>query len=117
MIVTFWCICGADGPQDAKFYDGAVGYEAIICKKCGRMYDHAGEHPADEFSCNFVGITMAQAKEKADFILLAVKNYQRLKSVAILTSGNLRDLADNCRSHSDRSAIRQLAEMLYDATQ
>lgn len=116
MIVTFTCVCGANKPEDAKYYDGAVGYEAIICKKCGRMYDHAGEHPADEFSCHFAGITQEQAAEKAAFVTTAVNNYTKMRSAMLLTVGNLRDLANSMRSHDERSAVRQLADRLENAT-
>ena len=77
-IITFTCVCGADKPGDAKYYDGAVGYEAVVCRKCGRMYDHLGEHAADEFSCHFVGITQEQAAEKAAFVIEAVRNYPKI---------------------------------------
>lgn len=38
-----------------KYYDGAVGYEAIICTKCGAYSDHNGEHEIDEFSFMQIG--------------------------------------------------------------
>ena len=40
----------------AKEYDGALGYEALVCKVCGRYYDHTGKHEADDWSKRFVGI-------------------------------------------------------------
>lgn len=48
--------CKADKPQDAKFYDGSLGYEAIVCRKCGTFADHNGWHPADEWSKEFANI-------------------------------------------------------------
>jgi hypothetical protein len=48
--------CKADKPKDAKFYDGSLGYEAIVCRKCGTFADHNGWHPADEWSKHFVNI-------------------------------------------------------------
>ena len=137
-VVKFFCICGADKPQDCKYYDGAVGYEALICKRCGRMYDHLGEHPADDFSCHFVGITQEQAAKystealmaerkalielvNADadkkLVIEAVAKSQKLIDTMRLTSGNLRDLAATLgRGHDSYSAIQQLADRLYNAT-
>jgi len=40
--------CGASEISDFREYDGCLGYEAIICKKCGYIYDHSGAHPPDE---------------------------------------------------------------------
>jgi hypothetical protein len=31
MIIAFKCNCGNTDPKKAKFYDGSLGYEAIIC--------------------------------------------------------------------------------------
>lgn len=39
-----------------KFYDGSLGYEAVVCKDCGTYWDHEGEHAADEWSRGFVGV-------------------------------------------------------------
>lgn len=46
--------CGNDKVKDYAQYDGCLGYEAIICKKCGYLYDHTGSHKPDEFSLSFV---------------------------------------------------------------
>mgnify|MGYP006966086765 FL=1 len=59
MITKFSCSCGNTDPQKAKAYDGCLGYEALICKCCGRYYDYAGEHPADDWSKQFVKIPAA----------------------------------------------------------
>ena len=61
MIVSFNCTCGNNDPKKAKFYDGALGYEAIVCKVCGRVYDFDLEgkprtNEADGWSRNFVGL-------------------------------------------------------------
>jgi transcription initiation factor TFIIIB Brf1 subunit/transcription initiation factor TFIIB len=40
--------CGASEVSDFREYDGCLGYEAIICKKCGYIYDHSGAHSPDE---------------------------------------------------------------------
>jgi hypothetical protein len=34
-------------PNKTKAYDGALGYEAVICLKCGRYYDQEGIHEAE----------------------------------------------------------------------
>jgi len=44
MITKFTCKCGNHDPTKAKEYDGMLGYEAIICLKCGRVHDHEGVH-------------------------------------------------------------------------
>ena len=42
------CInCGADKVEDFKEYNGMLGYEAIICRKCGFIYDQSGIHEPD----------------------------------------------------------------------
>lgn len=57
MILKFHCKCGANSADDAIHYDGHVGYEAVICKKCGHYYDHEGVHEPDDFSLSIAGIT------------------------------------------------------------
>lgn len=59
MITKFTCSCGNTNPEKAKSYDGALGYEVIVCTCCGRYYDHTGEHPADDWSKQFVNILTA----------------------------------------------------------
>lgn len=54
MITKFDCTCGNTDPRKAKYYDGALGYEAIVCTVCGRYSDHTGEHPADDWSKTFI---------------------------------------------------------------
>lgn len=55
-IVEFSCVCGASSPSEAKYYEGCLGYECIVCRRCGRIFDHEGEHEADEFSRLYVGL-------------------------------------------------------------
>jgi hypothetical protein len=57
MILTFHCNCGANNPKDAVYYDGTLGYEALICKKCGWYCDHTGAHPPTDESLKMAGIT------------------------------------------------------------
>ena len=47
MITKFNCKCGNSDPGKAKEYDGALGYEAVICLNCGRYYDQEGGHEAE----------------------------------------------------------------------
>ena len=44
MLTKFKCQCGNADKKQAKEYHGVLGYEAIICLKCGRYYDQAGAH-------------------------------------------------------------------------
>lgn len=46
--------CGADKPSDYTEYDGMLGYEAIICKRCGWIYDQNGNYPTDDWSKTFI---------------------------------------------------------------
>jgi DNA-directed RNA polymerase subunit RPC12/RpoP len=63
MMMSFKCsVCGADRADDAKEYDGMLGYEAIVCKRCGTMYDHSGQQEADEWTFNFVGLKKMKEK-------------------------------------------------------
>jgi len=41
--------CGADKISDFKEYDGMLGYEAIVCKKCNWVYDETGAHSPKEW--------------------------------------------------------------------
>lgn len=41
--ITKPCKCGANKPEYFKEYDGALGYEAIICSVCGSYSDHDSE--------------------------------------------------------------------------
>ena len=54
MVVSFNCKCGNTDPQKVKEYHGWVGYEALICRCCGRYSDHQGSSEPDEFSKQFV---------------------------------------------------------------
>lgn len=54
MIVSMKCSCGNQDPSKAKFYDGMLGYEAIVCTECGRYSDHEGEHETDDWSKQFI---------------------------------------------------------------
>lgn len=55
-IVEFKCKCGNTDPKKAYSYDGALGYEALVCMCCGRYYDHVGtsEHEKDQWSEQFM---------------------------------------------------------------
>ncbi len=53
-IISFKCKCGTTNPEDALYYDGCLGYEAIICKKCGRYGDHSKEYEADDWSRSMI---------------------------------------------------------------
>lgn len=51
--------CGSDKTSDYKEYKGLRGYEAIICKTCGYIYDNDGVHePAtlDKNSTMYVSV-------------------------------------------------------------
>ena len=54
MITKFNCTCGNTDPKKAYAYDGCLGYEALVCKCCGKYYDQTGEHNSDEWSLQFV---------------------------------------------------------------
>jgi len=64
MITSFKCRCGNKDPRMAYDYSGAVGYEAMVCKICGRYYDLAGEHLADEWSEQFMIHSGAKTKTR-----------------------------------------------------
>jgi len=59
MITKFTCKCGNTDPKKAHFYDGALGYEALVCKVCGAYYDHDEKgkeryNKPDDFGKQFV---------------------------------------------------------------
>jgi hypothetical protein len=46
------------GDTNMIHYDGALGYEAFICRQCGTYFDYTeGEHPPDKWSRSFIGNT------------------------------------------------------------
>ena len=47
--------CGTEDVSHAKEYDGALGYEAVVCTECGGYCDDMGEYPACDWSLEFVG--------------------------------------------------------------
>jgi len=50
-VTKFKCkFCGNSDPKQTIEIDGGLGYEAIICKKCGAFYDQYGSHKADNWS-------------------------------------------------------------------
>jgi len=57
-IKSFNClVCGNKNPNKTQFYDGALGYEAIICTDCGAFSDHLGFFPANDWSLWKVGLS------------------------------------------------------------
>ena len=47
-ITSFKCPhCGNNDPAKAKYYDGAIGYEAMICDCCGWTFHFNGAHPPE----------------------------------------------------------------------
>jgi hypothetical protein len=54
MVSKFKCSCGNQDPKNVHEYNGMLGYEALICKTCGRYQDHNGEYEPDEFSKQFI---------------------------------------------------------------
>lgn len=54
MVVSFDCTCGNCDPKKVYEYDGCLGYEALVCKVCGKVYDQNGEHEANEWSRGFI---------------------------------------------------------------
>ncbi len=58
-IISFKCeYCGNNDPDKARFYDGCIGYEAIICQCCGAYYDQYGMNEPDEWSINNLHYTV-----------------------------------------------------------
>lgn len=51
---NFTCPCGNTNPDKADFYDGSMGYEAIICTVCGAYSDHEGDHKPTAWSLTYV---------------------------------------------------------------
>jgi hypothetical protein len=57
------CPCGNRETADFREYDGLLGYEAVVCLKCGRYWDNevagfdwkSGTHKADDWSINYIG--------------------------------------------------------------
>jgi hypothetical protein len=41
--------------QRLAYYDGALGYEALVCRKCGTYFDQSGQQKPDDWSLRFIG--------------------------------------------------------------
>jgi hypothetical protein len=59
MVVSFSCTCGNTDTSKVKDYDGALGYEALVCKVCGTYYDFDNDgkprtNPPDEWSKQYM---------------------------------------------------------------
>ena len=54
MIINALCPCGNIDSSLFYEYDGCLGYEAIVCKCCGRYSDYTGMHQANEWSEAFI---------------------------------------------------------------
>lgn len=51
MITKFECTkCDNKNIAEVIMYDGLLGYEAVICKKCGSYFDQNGVNEADDWS-------------------------------------------------------------------
>lgn len=81
MITKFSCACGANSPSDAVSYDGHIGYEAIVCRKCGRYWDEFGEHEPDKWSKIYVIPTPTPA----EFLQFQLRHYEQRLKVAKTT--------------------------------
>jgi hypothetical protein len=76
-VTSFNCPCGNKDPKKTYEYDGALGYEAIICTVCGRIHDDKGVHPADSFSKQFIKKESFKGKEelkKGDIVKVTLNN-------------------------------------------
>ena len=62
MVTKFNCHCGNHDPKYVYEYDGCLGYEALVCKICGRYYDQLGLHKSDDWSEQY--IIRTKTKEK-----------------------------------------------------
>ena len=54
MITGFKCKCGNTDLSKTKFYDGYLGYEAIVCMVCQGYSDNDSYNPVDDWSSNFL---------------------------------------------------------------
>jgi hypothetical protein len=55
MFIEATCPCCKNSDtSEFRYYDGSLGYEAYVCKKCGSYDDHFGTHPADTWSRAYV---------------------------------------------------------------
>lgn len=98
MIESFHCIyCGADQPSDAKEYDGMLGYEAIVCHRCGSVSDITGTRPLSSWGCFYVGL-----KEVRTYVVI---NKDKLLAL-------LKDL--HCISWGVHDLPERIAEMIKE---
>lgn len=63
MITKIECKCGNTNPANAHYYDGCLGYDAIICTVCGSYSDHNGEHAPDDWSKQFINKSLTKTKQ------------------------------------------------------
>lgn len=60
MVIKFECTCGNKDPNETKIYDGSLGYEAIICKKCRKIYDI--NTPEGFYDSNFTDVILGKRR-------------------------------------------------------
>jgi hypothetical protein len=76
MVTKFECKCGNNDPSKVYEHDGMLGYSALVCRNCGTYYDHTGEHPADDFSKQFIVTTLSLR----DIMLRRIEEIRKLNA-------------------------------------
>jgi hypothetical protein len=57
MLIKATChACDNKDVSEFKHYNGLLGYEAYVCKKCGAYFDQYDSYPADKWSRDLVGL-------------------------------------------------------------
>jgi len=77
VVVEFNCkVCGNKDVSKVYEYDGALGYEALVCKVCGTYYDENGSHKADDWSKVF-------AQKISCCKMIKVKAHERTRQLSV----------------------------------
>ncbi len=82
-ITKFDCACGNDDPKGAIFYEGSLGYEAIVCALCARYCDHIGANEADEWSEKFVSEELLTINSKVSNMVNDLKKFFSENSIVV----------------------------------
>jgi len=82
MITSFTCpCCGTTNVNDVRVYDGAMGYEAYVCKLCGVYSDHEKTMPADDWSRSLVGLSPEKALEAGKMMTITLADSHSVHAV------------------------------------
>ena len=103
---VFKCKCGN---EDFKYYDGSIGYEAYVCKKCGRSIDHHNKklQASSHWSQWFVGLISQKEYDRRDAL---IKEFSKLNLEHLIVYQFRRDeevVCPQCEGITDTEKVKR----------